>query len=411
MERALRIAYLCHYFLPEPAAPAARVHELSRAWVREGQRVTVLTGFPNFPTGVIPGAYRGRWQATESLDGIRVLRSWVYALPNRAVGERGLNHLSFMASSLVFALPRLGPIDVVIASSPTLFSALSGWALARLHRVPFVLEVRDLWPDAFVDLGVMREGASVRMLRGLARFLYRQAAQIVVVTERFADQLRQQQVPPHKLSVIPNGADLRLFRPGADGAGPRRRLGIPDDAFVAAYVGNHGRAQGLDVLLDAAARQPGVLYLLVGDGAESRHLEREKARRGRVNVRILPSVPKEQVPGLYAAADVCLVPLRDAPVLETFLPSKMFEIMAAARPMVAAVRGEARDLLDRSGGALVVDPGDAPALAAAVERLRLDPVLRDRLGKHGRQFVQAHFDRDVLAHRYLDLLRTVVERA
>lgn len=410
MERSLRIGYVCHYFVPEPAAPAARVHELSRAWARDGQQVTVLTGFPNFPTGVIPGAYRGGWQSTELLDGIRVLRSWVYALPNRAVGERGLNHLSFMASSMLFGLPRLGRVDVVIASSPTLFSALSAWAIARLHRVPFVLEVRDLWPDAFVELGVMREGAAVRVLRGLARFLYRQATHIVVVTERFGERLRQQGVPPRKLSVIPNGADLTHFRPGADGAEGRRRLQVPGDTFMAAYVGNHGRAQGLDVLLDAAAQQPGVLYLLVGDGAERRHLEQEKEKRGLRNVRLLASVPKAEVPALYAAADVCLVPLRDVGVLESFLPSKMFEIMAAARPIVAAVRGEARDLLIRSGGALVVDPGDGAALARAVERLRIDPALRDRLGSQGRQFVEAHFDRDVLARRYLDLLRAIVER-
>src|SRR5579864_2724086 len=179
----MRVAYVCHYFVPEPAAPAARVHELARAWVRAGHQVTVLTTFPNHPLGRIPPEYQHHAWSTEVLDGIRVLRCWLYAVPNRGVGRRGLDHLSFMFTSLAFGLPRLRKVDIVIASSPTLFSALSGWLIARMRRVPFVLEVRDLWPEAIVDLGLMRRGsASVRALTALARFLYQRAARVVVVT-------------------------------------------------------------------------------------------------------------------------------------------------------------------------------------------------------------------------------------
>jgi len=225
----VRIAYVCHYFVPEPAAPAARVHEFARAWVRDhGHDVTVITTFPNHPLGRIPPAYRGRWWATERLDGIRVLRCWLYAVPNRGVGRRGLDHLSFMLTALVFGLPRLGKVDVVLASSPTLFSALSAWVIARLRRVPFVLEVRDLWPEAIVGLGLMRPGPAVRILEGLARFLYRQAALVVVVTEAFADRLAEQGVPRRKLAVIPNGADTRLFSPEIDGCATRAALGLTD---------------------------------------------------------------------------------------------------------------------------------------------------------------------------------------
>src|SRR2546421_5133281 len=209
----MRIAYVCHYFAPEPAAPAARVHELSRAWVRAGHQVSVVTTFPNHPLGRIPPEYRGRWWSTEHMDGIRVLRCWLYAVANRGIGRRGLDHLSFMLTSLMFGLPRLGAVDVVIASSPTLFSALSAWFMARVRRVPFVLEVRDLWPEAIVGLGLMRPGPVVRILEGLARFLYRQAALVVVVTSAFADRLVEQGVPERKLAVIPNGADTRLFAP------------------------------------------------------------------------------------------------------------------------------------------------------------------------------------------------------
>ncbi len=403
----MRIAYVCHYFVPEPAAPAARVHEFARAWVRAGNDVSVITTFPNHPLGRVPAAYRGRWWATERIDGIRVLRCWLYAVPNRGVGRRGLDHLSFMLTALAFGLPRLGKVDLVLASSPTLFSALSAWLIARLRRVPFVLEVRDLWPEAIVSLGLLRAGPVVKMLEALARFLYHQAALVVLVTEAFADRLAAQGVPRTKLAVIPNGADTRLFSPSADGACARTAFGL-DGQFVVAYIGSHGLSHGLGAILDAAALQPDVTYLLVGDGADRERLLAERDRRGLTNVVMRPSVDKAQVPGLYAAADVCLVTLRDVPIFGAFVPSKLFEMLAAGRPTIGAVRGEARDILARSGGALLVEPERGDQLAQAVDRLRSDPDLRADLARKGRAFATQYYDRDILAARYLKLLHTVV---
>ena len=403
----MRIAYVCHYFAPEPAAPAARVHELSRAWVRAGHQVSVVTTFPNHPLGRIPPEYRGRGWSTERMDGIRVLRCWLYAVPNRGVGRRGLDHLSFMLTALAFGLPRLGAVDVVIASSPTLFSALSAWIIARAKRVPFVLEVRDLWPEAIVDLGLMRPGPMVRLLERLAQFLYRRAARVVVVTQAFAERLAAAGVPRAKLAVIPNGADTHFFSPQADGRPTRDALDL-DGRFVVAYVGSHGLSHGLGAVLDAAAEQPEVSFLLVGDGADRDRLVSERDRRQLRNVLMRPSVPKDQVPGLYAAADACLVPLRDVPLFETFVPSKLFEVLAAGRPVIGAVRGEARDILSRSGAALLVDPERGDQLAQAVGQLRADPELRIELGRRGRAFAEQHYDRDALARRYLDLLEDVV---
>ncbi|HLZ28933.1 MAG TPA: glycosyltransferase family 4 protein [Chloroflexota bacterium] len=409
----MRIAYICHYFPPEPAAPAARVHEFARAWVRAGNDVSVITTFPNHPLGQIPPAYRGRCWSTERLDGIRVLRCWLYAVPNRGVGRRGLDHLSFMLTALLFGLPRLPAVDVVVASSPTLFSALAAWLIARLRRVPFVLEVRDLWPAAIVSLGLMRPGPSVQALEGLARFLYGQASRVVVVTEAFADRLAAEGVPRRKLEVIPNGADTRLFSPLVDGAAARaghEHGQSLDGRFVVAYIGSHGLSHGLGAVLDAAAAQPDVTYLLVGDGADRVRLLAERDARHLTNVIMRPSVGKADVPGLYAAADVCLVPLRDVPLFDAFVPSKLFEVLAAGRPIVGAVRGEARDILTRSGAALLVDPERGDQLAAAVDRLRADPALRAELSSNGRAFAEKYYDRDTLAAGYLDLLREVVNR-
>jgi glycosyltransferase involved in cell wall biosynthesis len=181
------------------------------------------------------------------------------------------------------------------------------------------------------------------------------------------------------------------------------------EQFVVGYVGSHGVSHGLDAVLDAASLQPEVCYLLVGDGAERERLLAVRDRLGLSNVRMLPSVARAEVPALYAAADVCLVPLRDVPLFETFVPSKLFEVLAAGRPIIGAVRGEARDILRRSGGALLVEPGSGAAIAEAVEHLRADPALRDALGRQGRAFVEQHYDRDALASRYLGLLREVVD--
>ena len=314
-----------------------------------------------------------------------------------------------LLTALVFGLPRLGKVDVVVASSPTLFSALSAWLIARVRRVPFVLEVRDLWPEAIVGLGLMRPGPVVRVLEGLARFLYRQAALVVVVTSAFADRLVEQGVPLRKLAVIPNGADTRLFSPETGGCATRAALGL-DGRFVVAYIGSHGLSHGLGAVLDAAALQPEVTYLLVGDGADRERLLAERDRRDLRNVVMRPSVDKARVPGLYAAADVCLVPLRDVPVFSAFVPSKLFEMLAAGRPVIGAVRGEARDILARSGGALLVEPERGDQLAQAVDRLRADPALRAELANNGRAFAVEHYDRDTLAARYLELLRNVVGR-
>lgn len=404
----MRIAYVSQYFPPEPAAPAARASELGRAWARAGHAVSVITGFPNHPTGIVPTEYRGRVLATEQYDGLRVLRCWLAARPNRGVGPRATSHLSFMLSALLVGAPRMGGVDVVVASSPPLFTALAGLAIARLQRVPFVMDVRDLWPDAFAEVGVMRAGAATRALARLARALYLRAARVVVVTERFGERLVRQGVAPSRLAVVPNGADLEVFGSVPDGASARERLGIARDAFVAAYVGSHGRSQGLEVLLDAAARDTGTVYVLVGDGAEREGLLSAAGERGLSNVRMFPSVPREEVPALYAAADVCLVSLRPLPIFETFVPSKLFEMLAAGRPVVGALAGEAREILERSRGGVAVPPGDGAAVAAAVENLRARPTLRSEMGERGRTFVREHFDRERLAARYLAVLQSAV---
>jgi glycosyltransferase involved in cell wall biosynthesis len=406
----VRIAYFCQYFVPESAAPAARVSELAHAWTAAGHEVTVVTGLPNHPTGVVPEAYRRVVFQRERLREVDVWRNWLYATPNEGFVKKTLSHLSFMLSTLVLSVPRLRGHDVLIVSSPSFFVVITVCIAHWLWRIPYVFEVRDLWPGVFVELGVLKNRLLIRTLEWIEMFLYRRADRVVVVTESFRDVLVGRGLSPDSVSVITNGVDATLFQPSQEGRESIRRQHELDDSFVVLYIGAHGISQGLGSILEVARRltdSATVRFVFVGDGAQKAKLMSQAAAMGLTNVRFLPSQPRDSVPAWYNAADVVLVPLRNIPMFETFIPSKMFEILACARPIVASVRGESRRIFERSQGALVVDPEDAEGIARAIARLEQDPALQTRLGQSGRRFVLAEYDRRVLAQRYFELLREI----
>lgn len=405
----MKIAYFCQYFVPESAAPAARVSELSRAWADAGHDVTVVTGVPNHPTGIVPAAYRGIVFRRERMDGIAVWRNWLFATPNEGFVKKTLGHLSFMLSTLFLSVPRLRGCDVLIVSSPSFFVVLTVCLAHWIWRVPYIFEVRDLWPGVFVELGVLRNRGLIRALEAVEMFLYRRAAKVVVVTESFRDILVRRGIPAHRVDVITNGVDTVRFTPDVSRGAATRSAHRLHDAFVVLYIGAHGISHGLSAILDVARRFDGVAgvrFVFVGDGAEKQKLTARAAAIGLTNVTFLPSQPRDAVTGWYNAADVVLVPLRDIPLFETFIPSKMFEILACGRPIVASVRGEPRRILERSGGALIADPEHVDGIAAAIQRLQREPALRAELAAAGRTFVQAEYDRVALAGRYLRILES-----
>lgn len=413
-EGHLRLVFVSHYYPPETNAPANRVSELARAWVADGHDVTVLTGLPNHPSGIVPQAYRGRPYIRREIDhGVHVLRTPIYAARNAGVVKRSINYLSFAGSAATLG-PLLTPRpDLVVATSPQLLTAVAGWWIARWKRVPFVLEVRDLWPASVVDVGALRAGSlAARMLERLERFLYRHAQHIVVVTDSFVDAIAAHGVPRENISVIKNGVDLQLFRPGPRENAIRTRLGF-EDKFVAAYVGTHGMAHGLGTVLDAAALlrdDDRFRFLLLGNGAEKAALQQRAAAERLANVVFVDERPHAEMPAHVRAADVTLVLLRDVPLFRTVLPSKMFEFMGAGRPIVSSVQGEAARLMEEAGAGVTIPPEDAPALAAALRALANHPAACGAMGRRGRAFVEQNFSRHVLARRYLDVLGGVLGR-
>jgi len=405
----MRTLVVCHYFPPEIGAPQARVSELAKAWAEASDEVTVLTGMPNHPTGVVPERYRRRVRLEESIGGCRVVRTWLYATPNKKMVKKTLGHLSFMVTSLLLGLRPTGKADVVVVSSPTFFSVFSAWVLARYKRAALVVDVRDLWPAIFVELGVLRNPQVIRLLETMELAAYRAAAAVVVVTEGFRDDLVRRGVPEAKVHVVPNGADLGRFGPEPADPATRAALGAKPDEVLVLYIGAHGISHALEAVAEAAAKLHGepVHFAFVGEGAAKERLESRVRDLGVSNVTLLPGVSRDEVSRLLAAADVCLVPLRDVPLFDSFIPSKMFEYLAASKAVIGSVRGEPARIL-QAAGAVVVEPEDPGALADAVRELAADPERREAMGRRGRAYVTEHFDRKVLADRYRAILVGVV---
>jgi len=412
----MRTLLVSHYFPPEVGAPQVRLSTLARTWAADGDTVTVLTGMPHYPTGVVPPPYRGAMRCAirrlERWDGCRVVRTWVYAVPNTGVVRRTLEHLSFMISSVLLGWRACGPADVVVVSSPTFFSIGAAWLLARVKRARFVIEIRDLWPAIFVQLGVLTNRRVLRLLERFELAAYSAADAIVVVSDGFRANLTDRGVPADKIHTIPNGANLDLFdRAATADPAVRARLGAQDDECLVLYAGTHGISQALPVLADAVARladEP-VHFAFVGEGAEKQLLQRKFEELGLRNVTLLPGVPHREMPALLAAADVCLVALRNVPLHSKSIPSKIFEYLAAEKAVVGAVAGEAAQIL-REAGAVVVPMEDTAELAEAIAKLAANPERRRAMGEQGRSHVEHFFDRIELARQYRKILSELCRR-
>jgi len=412
----VKILYVSQYFSPETGAPAARAAELAQYWVQDGHEVTVLTGFPNHPNGIVLPNYRGmlrRPVMREEISGVKVVRTWLFPFPNRKAHERMLNYSSFCVSAATTGMFLPRP-DVLIATSPQLLVGLSGWWLARLKGAPFVFEVRDLWPESLVAVGMSNANSMLsRSLGSIAGFLYRRADHVVVVTPAFEDYLvRSWHVPAEKISVVENGVNTDLFSPRLDNV-LRSELAI-DEKFVVSYIGTMGMAHGLDTLVEVATelRQtaPEVLFLMVGEGADKARIIQFAGSRRLSNMRFINQQPREKVPEFISASDVCLVPLKKTELFKTVVPTKMLEFMSCARPVILGVDGQARRILDLAAAGIFVEPQNATPLAQAIRKLATNPVLRETLGHNGRRYVVENFSRQQTAKTFLTVLGKILNK-
>ncbi len=386
---------LIHQVFVRPQDPGGTRHyEFAQQLVRRGHRVTVLAGTRSYLTGEPLGAER-----RQTLEpGLEVVRSWVLGGAGSGALGRLLAFGSFVVTAFLDGL-RIPAVSLIWGTSPPLSQGLTAWALARLKRIPWLLEVRDLWPAFAVQVGVLRNRTLIGLARGLERFLYRRADRIVLNSPGFISHLVDAGAEPSKLAFVPNGVDTQLFDPGAQGGELRRLAGL-EGKFIALYAGAHGMANDLGQLLAAAdllRDDPRFAFVLVGDGREKVALQSKGRAMGLTNVTFLPAIEKAGVPGLLADADCGLVVLKPIPLFTTTYPNKMFDYMAAGKPVVLAIDGVARRLVEEADAGVCIPPGDPAALAAALQRLANDPGLARELGRRGRAYVETHYDRAQLA--------------
>lgn len=404
----MRILFLTDNFPPETNAAATRVFERACYWARWGHEVTVLTSAPNFPEGRIHEGYRNHWYQRAMDEGLNVVRVKTLIAPNRGVKLRILDFMSFMASASVVGAFMRRP-DLIVATSPQFFCAVAGSNLAHLKRVPFVFELADLWPASIRAVGAMKNGPLLRAVERLELRLYRRSSAIVALTESFRKDLIQRGVPAHKIAVVRNGVDLGRHSVKPRSSELAEELGL-EGKLVVGYIGTHGLAHDLGNVLDAAERtahRKDIAFLLVGNGADRERLTLEAQRRNLSNVVMRAAVPKAEVGEYAALCDLALVHLKDDPVFKTVIPSKMFEAMAYAKPIVmVSPHGEAAELLENSGAGVWVPPADPQALAETVIQLADDPMRRQVLGETSRQCAP-RFSRERQAREMVDVLERV----
>ena len=403
----MSLLFLTQYFPPESNAPANRVYEFAKAWTEMGHQVQVLTGFPNHPNGVIHPGYRGKPFMRENLDGIEVIRTLTFATANKGKLRRMFQFFTFMVAAIVQGAFGAKRCDVVIATSPQLLVALAGYVLSVILRKPFVMEVRDIWPEAIVAVGLMKPGPVISALEIVERFLYRRAKSLVVVTNGFAEKIAAKGIDPSKIVVVPNAVDIRQFSILEDKTPAKSQFGLANK-FVVSYIGTHGMAHNLATVVETAERfqdLPDVHFLFAGDGAERKRIEALVAEKGLKNVTMLGQQSRQLVPSLIGMSDVCLVPLRKTPLFDSTIPSKIYEIMACGVPMIISVNGEARRLVERAKAGLGIEPESADHMEQAIRELHASREKGETMGRNGARFVKEEFDRLRVASRYIRHLK------
>lgn len=386
---------LIHQVFIRPEDPGGTRHyEIAQQLVARGHRVTVLAGTRSYLTGD-----RLQADARQTLEpGLEVVRSWVLGGGGSGGLGRALAFATFLISAFLAGL-RVRSVDLVWGTTPPLPQALAAWSLARLKRVRWLLEVRDLWPAFAIQLGVLRNRLLIGLAQRLERFLYGRADRIVVNSPGFLPHLLAAGARADKVALVPNGVDAQQFeREGNQGL--LRQVEGLGDRFIALYAGAHGMANDLDQVLEAAVRlreDPRIAFVLVGDGREKHALQAKARAAGLTNVVFLPAIEKAAIPDLLAEADCGLVVLKPIPLFTTTYPNKLFDYMAAAKPVVLAIDGVSRMLVEEAEAGICVPPGDPAGMAAAVRRLAEDPGLAQSMGARGRVYVKAHYDRSQLA--------------
>jgi colanic acid biosynthesis glycosyl transferase WcaI len=406
----MRVAILSQYYAPEPLPKAQEMAEGLRDL---GHEVTVITGYPNYPSGRLYPGFRIRPWAVEAIHGIRVVRLALYPDHSRSGIRRIANYCSFALAASLAGPFLCGTPDVMFVFHPPLTIGIAAWVISQVRRVPFVYGVADLWPDAIMAAGMLTSRPAIALLERLERFVYARASAVAVVSPGMVDHLVREGVRPRKLHVITDWADERVYGPVPRDAALAERLGMRGK-FNVVFGGQLGILQRLDVVLEAAELlrpHPDVQFVIAGDGVERARLERETAVRHLGNVRFTGRLAAAEMPAVYALADALLVHLSSQPIFRMSIPAKTYAYLACGKPILMAMNGDAAELIRSSGAGLTCPPEDPAALADAVlTLLHMPPVAREELGRRARETFLAQYARSAVLRRCEALLTSVAAR-
>ena len=410
----MRIVFFSHYFTPEGNAPASRTYEHCKRWADAGHQITVITCAPNVPDGVVYEGYKNRiWPQRETIDGVDVIRVWTYVAANAGNAKRILNFVSYMMSAVLCFLFFCRRPNLIVATSPQFFCGWAGTIASWMKWCPFILEIRDIWPESIVTVGALKNTSlPVRVLEVLEKWMYRSANHIVTVGNGYRDNVLSKVDVGNRISVVTNGVDPNVFSPQEPSPQFRTQHEL-GDRFVCSYVGTIGMAHGLRVVVRAAKilksmERDDIVFCLVGDGANRKQLEKEVQDSGLTDmVRFTGRLPKSDMPMVLASSDCLLIHLKKTDLFATVIPSKIFEAMAMKRPLVMGVEGESADIVQESGSGIAMESDNEQQLVDAVLNLKDDDQLRNQLCNNGREFVSKNYTRDSLAQKMLDVMEKV----
>jgi glycosyltransferase involved in cell wall biosynthesis len=408
MKKRLHILFLTHYFTPEVNAPANRTFEHARRWVNDAD-VTVLTNFPNHPDGQIFDGYKNKLVQKENINGINVVRIWTFITPNEGFILRTLNFLIYMFGAILYTLFSRIKLDVVIATTPQFFCGLAGKYISKIKRKPFILELRDLWPESIIAVGAIKNKTIIKILENIELNLYKSAKKIISVTRSFKENLVSRGIEKSKIEVMFNGVSFDVFTNGA-AIKDTELNNYLNSGFSIGYIGTIGLAHSIFTLVKAAEKlkDSNVNFIIVGSGAQRANIEREIKAKNLTNIKVFPIQSKDQIPSIINKLDIFCVHLKKDPLFKTVIPSKLFEGMAMKKPILIGVDGESRTIVEDAECGLFFEPENEIDLIDKIARIRDDKKLEETFGNNGYTYVKNNFDREKIANQYLSSIKQTV---
>lgn len=396
--KQVRILFLSHFYPPEMGGAAARISGLAKWLVKFGNDVTVITGYPNYPTGKIYPEYKNKKNKIECIEGVNILRAKVLPVSYGSLLVRLLNYFTLFFTAFWISVKKRNNFDIIIASSPPLTTGMLGLILSKIYKIPWIFDIRDIWPDVAVEAGMLKQyGITHKLSKKLADYLYKHATHITPVTERKLTKIGEYDVPISKISVVPNGVDFDIIS-NTKQKNWRSELGL-DNKFILSYAGLIGIAQGVNVIIETALQLKEVNdihFLIVGEGVEKQKLQNRVKLLELNNITFLPNQSKESIPSLLTASDIALIPLV-SDKLEDAVPSKLLEAWACKLPVILIAGGEAADIVVKAQGGIVVSSNDVEGITTAIIKLKSSNELMSQYSKNGFDYVTMNYDRGLLA--------------